>query len=317
MERAIDRAAALLAAQHGVAHVAQLRRLGLADAQVRARLGSGSWVTPMPDVVRAHGAPETTLSAIWLAVVAAGTRRDGRERPVAVGGLAAAFLHDVLPDPPPRVEVLVARGLAYPRPRGVVVREVRTWAERGFVRREGLLVTALPDTLVDLARFLDDPAHLTLLQEQCYGRVGLTARVLARCGRGVEGSARARRSAALLAAGLDSPLHARAISVLRAAALAPSRCDIEVVAGAGRSDCVCIVRGRPVLALEFDGDVHRLSRKAFLHDRAKDLLLREAGCQTLRFTAEQVAHPARLVAHVRDALAAAELTVTASTAGAA
>lgn len=307
----------MLARQHGAAHVAQLRHLGLTGAQVEARLRSGSWMVASPGVVVASGAPETPLSAIWRAYVAAGTRDDGRDRPVAVGGLAAAYLHEVVPGPPAHVEVLVARGLSYPRPAGVRMREVRTWGERGFVRRDGLLLTALPDTLVDLGRFVDDATHLTLLQEQCYGRPGLAARVLARCGRGIEGSARTRRTAARLATGLDSPLHVRGVYLLRAAGLPPTRCDAEVVPGAGRSDCVYVVRGRAVLALEFDGDAHRLSRRAFLHDRAKDLLLRDAGCQTLRFTAEQVARPERLAAYVRDALAAAQLTVPSRTAGAA
>jgi hypothetical protein len=312
---AMDRATALLAEQHGVAHVAQLRRNGLTDARIQARLSSGSWAEVQPDVVAVRGGAETPLRRIWEAYVAAGTADDGTERPVAVGGLAAAFLHGAIPDPPPQPEVLVARGIAYPRPPGVRVREVRTWRTRGFVRRDGLLVTALPDTLVDVARAMDDATYLILLQDQCFGRPGLLARVVGLCRRGLAGSARARRVAGQLALGLDSPLHARAAGVLRAAGLSPSRCDAEVVAGAGPSDCVYVVARVPVLALEFDGDVHRVSRTAFLHDRAKDLALREAGCATLRFTFEQVARPERFVADVRRALAAAELTVPARTRG--
>ncbi|HWL34700.1 MAG TPA: hypothetical protein VNQ77_00765 [Frankiaceae bacterium] len=315
MERAIDRASAVLAAQHGVAHVAQLARVGLTGAQVRARVASGSWVTVAPAVVGVRGAPDTDLRRVWCAVVRTGVRDDGRERPVAVGGLAAAALLGAVPDLPECVEVVVSRDLWCPRPPGVRVRKVNDWGIRRFVRHEGLLVTALPDTLVDVAPYFTDAAYHGILQDRCFGSSRLLGRVVARCHRGSKGSARARRVGAQLAAGLDSPLHARGVHVLRRAGLAPALCDVEVAAGAGPSDCVYVTHRRPVLALEFDGDVHRLSRRAFLHDRAKDLLLREAGCQTLRFTAEQVERPARMVADVGRALAAAQLGMSLSTAG--
>ena len=304
-----------MAVQHGVAHVAQLRRAGVSDGQVRARLASGSWTVVAPDVVAAAGAPATPMRDIWTAIAATRTREDGRERPVALGGFAAALLHGIVTEAPDRVEVVVGRGTRCPRPPGIRVREVRDWPDRAFVRLDGILVTALPDTLVDIAPYYTDARCLALLQEQCYGRPGLLARVVARCHRGSKGSARARRVGAVLAAGLDSVLHARAVAALRRAGLPPSRCDVEVVAGAGPSDCVYVVAGHPVLALEFDGDVHRLSRKAFLHDRAKDLLLREHGCATLRFTVEQVDRPQRLLADVRRALGWNQLTTPARTAG--
>lgn len=305
--RPIDRAAARLAAQHGVAHVAQLRAEGMTDEQVSARLASGSWIAVAPDVVAANGVPTTLLTRAWTAVVGCGTRSDGSERGVAVGGATALALHSASTEATYPVEIVAGRDTWCPRPSGVRVRKVSDWQDRRFVRRHGLLVTALPDTLVDVAPYHSDSAYLTLLQEHCFGSAPLLGRVLARCHRGSKGSARARRVGALLAAGVDSPLHARGVRVLRAAGLAPAACDVEVVRGAGPSDCVYIAAGRPVLALEFDGDVHRLSRKAFLHDREKDLRLREAGCVTLRFTAEQVARPERLAAHVRTALAASEL----------
>ena len=309
MDRALDRAVALLTAQHGVAHVAQLRRHGVRDVHVGTRVRSGSWCYVARDVVAVAGGAETWLRRVWLAVVTVGTRADGTLRPVAVGGLAAAGLHDVVPEVETVVEVVVGRGTWCPRAPGVRVREVRDWPERGFVRVHGLLTTALPDTLVDVAPYFTDGDYLTLLQDQCFGRPGLLRRVVGRCHRGSNGSARARRVAAVLARGLDSVLHARAFAVLDAAGLRPAHCDHEVVAGAGGSDCVYLSGGRPVLALEFDGDLHRLSRKAFLHDRAKDLALRSEGCATLRLTVEQVDRPAHLVAVVRGALADAELTV--------
>ena len=303
--------------QHGLAHVAQLHRDGVAADRIRARIASRSWREVAPCVVAASGVPESDLFRIWRAVLAAGTRDDGTERPVAVGGLAAGALHGRMADVPRPVEVVTDISVWCPRPPGVRVRRVSDWADRRFVRVGGLLVTALPDTLVDVAPYFDDDAYLALLQDECFDRVGLLGRVLARCHRGSKGSARARRVGLRLALGVDSALHARTVHALTAAGLTPTACGVEVVPGAGPSDCVYLVEGRPVLAVEVDGDVHRLSRKAFLHDRAKDLALREAGCHTLRFTVEQVASPARMVADVRRALASSELWMSARGAGAA
>jgi hypothetical protein len=300
----INRATALMARQHGVAHPAQLRHAGITDEQVRARVASGSWTRSPGDVLVVAGAPDTSLRRIWTAYLAVGIRADGRERPIAVGGRSAATVLGVASETSSVVEVVRSGAVWCPRVPGVRVREVGDWAERRFVRRDGLLVTALADTLVDIAASFGDADYLALLQEQCFRHRRLLERVVARCGPGRAGSARARRAATRLAAGLDSPLHDRAVRVLRRAGLAPDACDVEVLAGAGPSDCVYFARGRPVVALEFDGDAHRVSRRTFLHDRAKDLLLREAGCVTLRFTAEHVADPLALVAHVRRTLAA-------------
>lgn len=313
----MERATARMSSQHGLAHVAQLRRDGVTGDRVRARVDSGSWRVVAPCVVAAAGAPFSDLARVWRAVLATGTRDDGTERPVAVGGLAAGAVHGRFADVPAVVEVVTDGRVWCPRLPDVRVRRVSDWAARRFVRVAGLLVTALPDTLVDVAPDFDDAAFLALLQAECFGRADLLGRVLARCHRGSKGSARARRVGLRLALGFDSALHARAVATLTAAGLAPSACGVEVVPGAGPSDCVYVVAGRPVLAIEVDGDVHRLSRKAFLHDRAKDLALREAGCPTLRFTVEQVADPARLVADVRRALGPAQLWMPARGSGAA
>ncbi|HVF05563.1 MAG TPA: hypothetical protein VNA20_12045 [Frankiaceae bacterium] len=315
MRTAIGDATALLAVQHGLAHRAQLRQTGLGDAQVESRLRSGSWALAAVDVVGVAGAPRSPEWAAWRVALAVGIRADGRERPVAVGGQAAAALLGLTTEVPSVVEVVVARGIWRPRVDGARVREVSDWRERRFVRRGGLLLTARPETLVDCAPYFTDDEFLRLLQDACYADPWLLGRVLDRCHRGSKGSARARRVGAALAAGYDSALHAEGVRTLRRAGLVPHACGVEVVVGAGPSDCVYLTGGRPVLAVEFDGDVHRLSRKAFLHDRAKDLALRAAGCATLRFTVEQVRQPARLVAAVRQALALTELPVPPRVAG--
>jgi hypothetical protein len=298
----IERATALMARQHGAAHYTQLLTTGLTDAQVDARCRSGSWTQLHPFVYGASGAPPTEaqrVTAAWLAVRF--PHRGGPPRPVAVGGRYAARLLGMDVTPSPVVELVVPGGSWFPCLRGVRVRRVSDWPERTFTRLGGVLVTGRPDTLVDVAHSLTDGDALTLFQAQCFDRPHLRVAVVTRCHRGSKGSARARRVAGELARGLDSVVHRAGVRALRAAGLAPDACDVEVVAGAGASDCVYYGAG---VVVEFDGDVHRLVRAVFLHDRRKDLLLRRHGYDTLRFTAEQVASPGELVAHVRAALTA-------------
>jgi very-short-patch-repair endonuclease len=88
--------------------------------------------------------------------------------------------------------------------------------------------------------------------------------------------------------------------LLRAAGLPAVECGVEVVPGAGPSDCVVRCDGaRHGLVVEWDGDAHRVDRATFLHDREKDRLLRRAGYVTLRYTADQVRRRAPVVDDVR------------------
>lgn len=303
----IERAATLLATQHGVAHRAQLLGAGLTAAQIETRRLSGSWVERQPLVYAAAGVPETEAlraAAAWLAVRY--RARGGGQRLVAVGGRYAARLLAMDVPPEPTVELVVPLGTWFPALEGARVRRVADWSDRTFARVGPLLVTGRADTLVDVAHGLSDAAALTLFQGECFGRPRLRAAVLGRCHRGSKGSARSRRVARDLARGLDSVVHRAGFRALDRAGIAPDACDVEVVAGAGPSDCVYYASR---LVLEFDGDAHRLARETFLHDRRKDLLLRRAGFTTLRFTAEQAYAPRLLVRAVRDELAQAAPTL--------
>lgn len=238
-----------------MADVAQLRRAGIADAQVAARLRSGSWREPAPGVVAASGAPDPDSRRVWTAALATGVRQTA---PSDRSPWAAS--------PPPFCTVSWttfrpswrswSRATCGARDRpGSPYGGVSDWGERAFTRLGGLLVTD----------------YLALLQD-----VASTGRACsAACSRATW----------------------RSFGELDGATACSSRM-------AGRWS-----------RWSSTATLHRLSRKAFLHDRAKDLALREAGCATLRFTVQQVDRPADLAAHVRRALAAAQLGMPPSTAG--
>jgi hypothetical protein len=184
----------------------------------------------------------------------------------------------------------------------------RTWPRRVFTRSDGLVLAGAADTVVDIAGWMGQDRVHAVLQAAAFDRPGLPRDVLGACRRGRRGSAAARRAAALVLAGVDSSLHRRGHALVLAAGLPTPECGVVVVPGAGPTDCLFRLPepgGPPYgLAVEWDGDAHRVDRRTFLHDREKDRLLRRAGFVTLRYTSEQVRAAAPVVADLRAEWAA-------------
>jgi hypothetical protein len=171
---------------------------------------------------------------------------------------------------------------------------------------DGLAVASLEDTFVDIGRLVPRDQLHALLQEAAFRRPRLPMAVTYACRQGRPGSHAARRVAALVAGGIDSSLHARGLDLLREAGLRPE-CGVELVRGAGPSDCVVrLPADAPPygLVVEWDGDAHRVDRRTFLHDREKDRRLRRAGFVTVRYTDEQVRRRTPVVTDLRAEWAA-------------
>ncbi|HEV2891323.1 MAG TPA: hypothetical protein VGX28_13190 [Frankiaceae bacterium] len=305
---AIDDVNALMRAQSAALHHRQARALGLSERDVASRLRSGAWVEWHPRVYVAAGAPHTYLTRCHAAVLA--IRHGGRwteRRPVAVARLGAAWLHDLDVPEPARVDLVVPLDDAEPALPAVNVVRAATWPRRAFTVVDGLPVTSLQDTLVDIGRLVRRDHLHALVQQAAFGRPGLPLAVLRACRRGRPGSANARRVAALVMAGVDSSLHSRGLALLRAAGLPAVECGVEVVRGAGPSDCVVRSGSQQPpygLVVEWDGDAHRVDRATFLHDREKDRLVRRAGYVTLRYTSAQVRRRDLVVTDLRAEWAA-------------
>ena len=294
--------------QAGALHHRQARALGMSERRIATRVRTGAWNEPHPGVYVAAGAPlthRTRCATALLAVRYAG--RDGHRRHVAVARLSAAWLLDLGVPEPARVDLIVPFADAAPTLDGVRVVRASTWPRRAFGVVDGLPVTSVQDTLVDVARLLPRERLHAIVQAAAFQRPSLPLSILRCCRRGRPGSANARRAAALVMAGVDSSLHAEGLALLRAAGLGPVDCGVELVRGAGPTDCVIRGNDGGGLAIEWDGDAHRVDRATFLHDREKDRLLRGSGYVTLRYTSDQVRRRDPVIADVRAALHARSL----------
>jgi hypothetical protein len=136
--------------QHGVIAARQLIALGLTPRAVQYWMTIGRLHRLYPGVY-AVGHTRLTLKGRWMAAVLA-----GGERAVLSHGDAAA-LWDLLPPKGSRVHVTTPRGLRARR--GIVLHQVRSLHPEDRTVRDGIPVTSLARTLLDVAEA--DPARLS------------------------------------------------------------------------------------------------------------------------------------------------------------
>ena len=130
--------------QHGVITRTQLLEIGVSSAGVGRRVANGVVFREYPTVYRVgHRAPSVP-ARYAAAVLACG---DG----AALAGPAAAHLYGLLRGDPPAPEVVTP---AHRRVRGVIVHRARTLDRRDVRTWQGIRVTTIARTLVDLAATL-------------------------------------------------------------------------------------------------------------------------------------------------------------------
>lgn len=141
----------LAADQHGVVTHRQLRKLGLSGQAIQHRLGNGR-LHRVERGVYAVGRPDLTRHGRWMAaVLGCGPR-------AALSHGSAAALWGIGEELRDWIEVSVPS--VSPRERaGVRVRRRPKLRSIDVVVRDGISVTSPVLTLIDIARFLDDP-HL-------------------------------------------------------------------------------------------------------------------------------------------------------------
>lgn len=132
---------ALAEAQHAVAHVRQLARVGVSEAAVRRRVRDGLWQRVLPGVVALHPGGLTAdarrhAACLWL--------------PGAVlCGATAAGMHGIKARPTTVTYVAVTHG--HPRgPEWMYVRRLRELPASHRTRVGGLPVTSAARTVVDV-----------------------------------------------------------------------------------------------------------------------------------------------------------------------
>lgn len=271
MERAVG---ALAGRQHGVVSRAQLTRAGLSRQAIHRRIEAGRLVRLHEGVYAVGHTALTRKSHLVAAVYACGCEALASHR-------AAGALWGLLRPAQP-IEVTAPRGRKVRA--GIVVHRSRYVDDEDRALIDGIPVTSVPRTLVDLADVLSEKRLADAVHEAEVRRVfDLTKieRVLDRLP-GRKGRHRLRR---VLAAYREVQPFTRS----RAERLVLALCE---QAGLQRPQANVWIAGYEVdfhwpeakLVLEFDGAATHLTRRAFQADRARDRALAARGIHVVRAT---------------------------------
>jgi predicted transcriptional regulator of viral defense system len=298
-QRDPDRTIAALAAnQHGLVSRAQLLRLGLGRREVQYRVETGR-LLPVRRGVYAAGHRPRSAPARWMAAV------------LAVGDDAvlshrsAAALWGLTRQDPVRVDITVPRALR--RTAGIALH--RTAVARDEVRRrDGVPLTSIPRTLLDLAAVLDRHRLRRVVEQAETLRLADHASLddlLRRHPRRAGAPAlRAILAEGLTGAGVSrSELEERFQAFLDARALPRPRQNAPVRTPTRTFEADFVWTKERVIA-ELDGHAFHSHREAFERDRLRDRSLQAAGWRVVRVTWRQLGRdPKALAADLKRLLA--------------
>ncbi len=277
----------------GVFSYADARRAGLTPRQIRYRQTSGLWVAIFAGVYRFAATPETE------SVRAAGALRlCGSTALFARRSAGELWQLDRVRAVRPELVVPYER---HPRAVGLVVMRSKRLGESDRASRQGLPVTAIERTIIDLAAVLNDEDLECALHSAW--RQGLTnsdriVRRLTRLdGPGRAGAGRLRRLLRQLSTDtpLESPLEVKVARLLRTAGIAEPIAQFPI--GWYRAD---FAWPDAKLVLECDG---RQYHRDFDADRARWSAIAGAGWRVIFLTwKEATREGAAVVTRVRTAL---------------
>jgi len=281
--------------QHGVVTVAQLRASGLGDAAIGYRVRMGR-LHRLYRGVYAVGHPVVPVPGHRLAAVLA-------VGPAAVlSHLSAAAVWDLVDVRPQVVDVTVARPVRSRR--GIRVHAVRDLDTRDHTSVDGIPITTVARTLLDLAEVAGDRTLRRAVREAYVQR-----RVDERALRDVLGRSRGRhgapRLAAIVASGFvptRSELEDRVLDLLLAHGLPRPAVNV-VLPGLARRVEVDFLFEDARLVVEADGARFHDNRLARDADAARQAMLEAAGFRVVRVNWTQVTkHPGQTVRRLRQAV---------------
>lgn len=283
--------------QHGMVARRQLQELGLGPDAIDHRVQGGR-LHPSHRGVYAVGHPRPIGRARWMAAVLAGG-------PGAVlSHASAAALWGLRPTAKTRIDVTVPGRRGRGRP-GIALHRVRGLAHEDRATRDGIPVTAVARTLLDLAEVAPAPQLERAVEEAQRLRLLDLAAIQGVCERS-HGRHGLRALRAVLADAREplpvrSELERRFARLCEEADLPPPALNVTV---AGFEVDAYWPRGR--LIVELDGFAYHRSRAAFERDRLRDADLQLAGYRVLRITARRLdREPAAIAAALRMLLTAA------------
>jgi very-short-patch-repair endonuclease len=270
--------ARLAAAQDGVVGKAQLRQIGLGTGAIKHRLGSGRYFLIHPGVY-AVGHPQVGPRGSLIAALIAGGPS------ARAAGLSAARLWALGLPQPVRPDIVVRSSHA-PELNGVTVHRARRLDDLGADRREGLPVTGLTRTLLDLAEVVR-PRQLERALDEAQILHGLRVEDLRRAMDHAPG----RRGLAPLNEILArentsrtySQLEERFLALVRGAALPEPEVNARVA-----GYLVDFVWRQERLVVETDGARFHAGTRRRTRDARRDTALEAAGYRVLRLDWDRV-----------------------------
>ncbi|HEX2399840.1 MAG TPA: type IV toxin-antitoxin system AbiEi family antitoxin domain-containing protein [Mycobacterium sp.] len=274
--------------QDGVITLAQARHAGLSQDAVERRVHAGVWRRRSRGVYFVDDRPFTDAARIRAEVWSHG--------PSATAcGLAAAWWHGIISEPPDHVDVTVPLSKSGRSRWGYSVRR-RDLAPVDIVLRRNLRVTAIPLTVLEAAA----STHSRAIMDSALQRgVSLDQLHSAQV-------RNARRHGATLAGlylreasdGARSEAERLLIRLLRAAKISGWRANYPVC-----GYVVDVAFPKQKVAIEVDGWAFHNDRSAFQRDRTRQNRISLSGWKVLRFTwLDLTEHPQRVIAEIAAAI---------------
>jgi very-short-patch-repair endonuclease len=290
------RVANLATNQHRVAAYWQLRRCGLSAAAIRHRVSNGR-LHPMHEGVYAVGHRDVGRKGFLMAAVlacgkgAALSHRTGADHRGLIRTSSAA-IHVTVPS---RYK---------PKLRGVIVHLTRQMTDADWTIVDGIPVTSVPRTLLDLAPLVS-PRELVKALEQAERLRLFDMHAFEE----LLGRSRGRRGAKALRAALaelyaqapdtKSPLEDRFFDFCRERCIELPQLNVVIA-----DFCVDAAWPSKGVVVELDSRAHHTGIDAFEEDRKRDAKLQVAGHRIVRVTDHRLADdPDELEADIRCLLA--------------
>ena len=292
-----DAAVAQIASkQHGVVTFEQLRDVGLGTGAIHLRVRNGR-LHRLHRGVFAVGHARISREGRWMAAVLA--LGDG----AVLSHVSAAALWGIRHSSSAYVHVTVPTGAGRERRRGVVVHRSVTLGRSDVTEHDGVAVTSVSRTLLDLAGMLT-PARLERAIER-----SLALRLFDLRAVGAVLAANPRRPGATTLAEIVARIHDEpSLTRRELEALMLDLCDAHAIE---RPEVNVLVDGLEVdflwraqrVIVETDGREQHQTPIAFHKDRERDERLTVAGYRVVRFTYRRlVNHPAAVAATLRALL---------------
>jgi hypothetical protein len=271
--------------QYGVVTRGQAHIAGFSDRKIETMLRSKAWLRPHRGVYVSAAAATSVEQAISAACLAVGTTAVASHR-------SAAWLWDLIDEPPSEVELIVARASSI-RLAGAHLFRPRDVGELHVVTQRRLPVTNPLRTLVDLASVVDADALDAAIDKAVSSRI-ITVRGVAaelqrrsRHGRAGLGLLRGR----LEARGLDegpgpSVLESMTHRFLRRIEVGWTALEVRLFGGRYRVD----VQLAPGAMLEVDGYRYHWSPEAKAADEERRRVIRQTGARLSVLDWYQIAH---------------------------